>query len=64
MRAIDFSRLRSLTAREIIHGLQRDGFVLISQTGSHRQFHHTDGRRLLFHTTVPAKLMQCERYEA
>ena len=46
MRGIDFSRLRSLTAREIIQGLQRDGFILISQTGSHRQFHHPDGRKV------------------
>lgn len=46
MSEIDFSRLRSLTAREFISALQRDGFVLERQTGSHQQFYHGDGRRV------------------
>jgi predicted RNA binding protein YcfA (HicA-like mRNA interferase family) len=48
---IDFSRLRSLTARRLIAALQADGFALQRQKGSHRHFHHSDGRRvtLSFH---------------
>jgi predicted RNA binding protein YcfA (HicA-like mRNA interferase family) len=33
---IDWSRLRSLTAREIVNALVRDGFVLHAQRGSHQ----------------------------
>lgn len=43
---LDYSRLRSLTAREIIGGLLRDGFSMHRQTGSHRQYRHPDGRRV------------------
>ena len=46
MSEIDFSRLRSLAARELISALQRDGFVLERQSGSHQQFYHQDGRRV------------------
>ena len=49
--AIDYGRLRSLTAREIISALIRDGFVLDRGRGSHQIFRHGDGRRvtLTFH---------------
>jgi predicted RNA binding protein YcfA (HicA-like mRNA interferase family) len=49
---VDFSRIRSLTAREIGNALLRDGFVLKTQRGSHRRYHHADGRRvtLSYHT--------------
>lgn len=46
MSEIDWSRLRSLTAREIIGALQRDGFPLRSQSGSHQRYQHPDGRRV------------------
>lgn len=48
---IDYSRLRSLTARRLIAALHADGFVLQRQKGSQRHFHHSDGRRvtLSFH---------------
>jgi predicted RNA binding protein YcfA (HicA-like mRNA interferase family) len=49
---IDYSRLRSLTARELISALKRDGFRLDRQHGSHQIFvHPEDGRRvtLAFH---------------
>lgn len=51
MSEIDYSRLRSLTARRLITALTRDGFSLERQTGSHQQFYHPDGRRvtLSFH---------------
>ena len=47
--AIDYSKLRSLTAREVIRALGADGFLLRSQRGSHRRYYHNDGRRV----TVP-----------
>jgi predicted RNA binding protein YcfA (HicA-like mRNA interferase family) len=43
---IDWSALRSLTAREIISTLIRDGFFLRSQSGCHQQYRHSDGRRV------------------
>ena len=46
MSRIDFSRLRSLTARQIVEALRRDGFDLERQRGSHRQYRHRDGRRV------------------
>ena len=44
--ALDYSRLRSLTAREIIATLLRDGFSLDRQSGAHRLYRHPDGRRV------------------
>jgi len=44
--AIDYSTLRSLTARKIISALSRDGFYLRSQRGSHQRYYHPDGRRV------------------
>lgn len=43
---VEYSRLRSLTARQLIAGLQRDGFSLVRQKGSHRRYRHPDGRRV------------------
>jgi predicted RNA binding protein YcfA (HicA-like mRNA interferase family) len=43
--AIDYSRLRNLTARDLVNALRRDGFTLTRQSGSHGIFHHTDSRR-------------------
>jgi predicted RNA binding protein YcfA (HicA-like mRNA interferase family) len=45
--AIDYAKLRSLTAREIIAALIRDGFYLRSSgRGSHQRFQRQDGRRV------------------
>jgi predicted RNA binding protein YcfA (HicA-like mRNA interferase family) len=44
--AINFSHLRSLTARELISALARDGFVLDRQAGAHQLYLHPDGRRV------------------
>ena len=44
--AIDYSGLRSLTARELIAALNRDGFHFVRQAGSHQRCAHTDGRRV------------------
>jgi len=49
--SLDFSRLRSLTARPLAAALQKDGFTLRRQKGSHRHYVHPDRRRvtLSFH---------------
>jgi predicted RNA binding protein YcfA (HicA-like mRNA interferase family) len=44
--AIDYRGLRSLTARELIAALTRDGFYFARQTGSHQRYRHADGRRV------------------
>ncbi len=46
MSGIDYSRIRSLTARQRIAALHRDGFALLRQRGSHHRYDHTDGRRV------------------
>ena len=46
MSEINWSRLRSLTARELIAALIRDGFSLRHRSGSHRRYRHPDGRRV------------------
>jgi predicted RNA binding protein YcfA (HicA-like mRNA interferase family) len=43
---VDCSRLRSVTARQLIAALRADGFTLRRQKGSHRHYVHPDGRRL------------------
>lgn len=54
MSEIDYGRLRSLTARELIGALIRYGFYLDRQSGSHSQYYHEDGRRVAisFHRCV------------
>ncbi len=46
MSGISWSHLHSLTARELINALNRDGFFLRSQVGSHQRYRHPDGRRV------------------
>jgi predicted RNA binding protein YcfA (HicA-like mRNA interferase family) len=43
---VDYFRLRSLTVRQLVSALQADGFTLKRQKGSHRHYHHPDGRRV------------------
>ncbi|MBZ5624880.1 MAG: type II toxin-antitoxin system HicA family toxin [Acidobacteriia bacterium] len=43
---IDYRVLRSLTARELIAALARDGFFFVRQRGSHQRYRHADGRRV------------------
>jgi len=43
---MDYRGLRSLTARELVSALERDGFVFVRQTGSHQRYRHPDGRRV------------------
>jgi predicted RNA binding protein YcfA (HicA-like mRNA interferase family) len=48
---VDYSKLRSVTARKLASAPLADGFQLQRQKGSHRHYRHTDGRRvtLSFH---------------
>ena len=46
MSDIDWAGLRSLTCRQIVAALLRDGFELRRQSGSHQRFVHPDGRRV------------------
>ena len=44
---VDFSKIRALTAGEIVRALETDGFHLRkSRGGSHRRYQHPDGRRI------------------
>lgn len=58
--AIDWSRLRSLTARELISALERDGFVFRWQTGSHRRYQHPDGRRVTVSFHSPGQTFRAD----
>ena len=49
MNGIDYGRLRSLTARELVRALLQEGFFLARQRGSHHRYNRPDGRRV----TVP-----------
>ena len=61
--AIDYGRLRSLTARVLASALMRDGFVFDRQSGAHQHYRHPDGRRVTvsFHRpgdTFPPKTLK------
>ena len=43
---MDYSKVRSITARKLMAALRADGFELVRQKGSHRHFKHPDGRRV------------------
>ena len=49
MSEIDYSNLRSLTARDLVRARIRDGFEFKRKVGSHERYAHEDGRRV----TVP-----------
>jgi predicted RNA binding protein YcfA (HicA-like mRNA interferase family) len=44
MSEIDYSKLRSLTARQICRALEHDGFTLHRTRSSHCRYVHRDGR--------------------
>jgi len=63
MSLIDYSKLRSLTARRLISALQKDGFAFDGQSGSHQHYRHADGRKVTvsFHhpgDTFPPKTLK------
>jgi predicted RNA binding protein YcfA (HicA-like mRNA interferase family) len=53
--AVDYGTVRTLTARVIIRALTRDGFLLDRQSGSHRLYRHSDGRRVTVTFHHPAQ---------
>ena len=53
--AINYSHLRSLTARELISALARDGFVLDRQAARINSISILTGGELRSHFTGPAK---------
>ena len=60
---INYSQLRSLTARELISALTRDGFILDRQSGAHQHYLHPNKRRVTvsFHRpgdTFPLKTLK------
>lgn len=46
MNPLDYSRFRTVTARQIIRALTRDGFVRDRHHGAHQQYRHPDGRQV------------------
>jgi predicted RNA binding protein YcfA (HicA-like mRNA interferase family) len=61
--SIDYSQIKNITGREIINALNRDGFYLRGQKGSHKRYQHPDGRRVTvsFHhpsDTFPPKTLK------
>ena len=46
MSSVDYSKLRSLTARQLISALEREGFWLKRHKGSHHRYVHADGRKV------------------
>jgi len=63
MSSIGYKRLRSLTARQLISALKRDGFYLDGQSGSHQHYRHPGGRKatVSFHhpsDTFPPKTLK------
>jgi predicted RNA binding protein YcfA (HicA-like mRNA interferase family) len=46
MSSINYSKLWSLTARELIRALIKEDFFLERQEGSHQLYYHPDGRRV------------------
>ncbi|MFH0795566.1 MAG: type II toxin-antitoxin system HicA family toxin [Candidatus Omnitrophota bacterium] len=60
---IAWDRSRSLTVRQIINALLKDGFYLRRQKGSHQRYQHPDGRRITvtfhhFSDTFPPKTLK------
>jgi len=63
MSEIDYSNLRSLTAKRIISAFPKDGFYLDRESGSHQQYLHPNKGRVTvsFHhpsDTFPPKTLK------
>ena len=54
MSRIDFSRIRNLTARQVVRALLKDGFSFERQRGSHHRYSHPDGRLVTVHFSAPS----------
>jgi predicted RNA binding protein YcfA (HicA-like mRNA interferase family) len=62
--AVNYSRLRSLTARELLSSLARDGFVLDRQAGAHQLYLHADGRRVTVSFHRPGETFEIKTLRA
>jgi len=68
--SLKYEQLRNLPARELIHALIEDGFILRRQEGSHQRYVHSDGRRVTVTLHKPSDtfpietLYPCLRWEA
>ena len=54
MSEIDYSKLRSLTARKFLQALKSDDFILDRVKGSHHHFINLDGRRVTIPFSKPS----------
>lgn len=52
---LNYAHLRTLTGRELVSALLRDGFALDRQAGSHRHYVHPDGRRVTVSYHAPGE---------
>jgi len=55
MNPIDYTKLRSLTARKIEQALIKEGFVFRRGHGATRIYRHPDGRRVTLHFHRPSQ---------
>ena len=62
--AVNYSHLRSLTARELLSALARDGFALDRQAGAHQLYLHTDGRRVTVSFHRPGETFEIKTLRA
>lgn len=56
--SIDYSKLRSLTLRQLVRALIKDGFQLVRRKGATRLFRHPDGRRVIIHFHKPGQTLK------
>jgi len=56
--AIDYSKLRGLTVRELARALKRDGFIPKRSKGATRLLCHPDGRRVIIHEHRPGQTLK------
>jgi predicted RNA binding protein YcfA (HicA-like mRNA interferase family) len=61
---LNYAQLRTLTAREIVSALLRDGFALDRQAGSHRLYLHPDGRRVTVGYHAPGEMFRLKTLKA
>ena len=62
--AINYAQLRTITARELISALIRDGFAFDHQTGSHHLYYHLDRRRVTVSFSRPGETFRFKTLKA
>ncbi|MBF0466743.1 MAG: type II toxin-antitoxin system HicA family toxin [Nitrospirae bacterium] len=61
---LDYKRLRSLNAQQIVSALLKDGFYLRHQKGSHQRYFHPDGRKVTIPYHSPGKTFNIKTLKA